>query len=89
MSAKLEELAKTWDGYWRLSPDDRKMITDRLRSCDLCPQKKQLLFSGGIQHGGDNRTDSIYYCGSCGCGLWSRTKDPDKECPLAKWKAVE
>lgn len=86
---KLEDIARTWPHFVRAGEATQELIIVRLRSCDLCPNKKQLLVSGGIQSGGENKPDSVYYCGTCGCSLWNRTKDEEKSCPISKWRAVE
>lgn len=85
----LVEIAQTWDHFHRADTATKELVITRLRSCDLCPNKKQLLTSGGIQHAGANILGSVYYCGACGCSLWNRTKDDEKSCPINKWKALE
>jgi hypothetical protein len=83
----LAQIAQTWDPMRRADAETQQLVLNRIQHCDICPYKKQL-GPNGTQVGGENKTESVYYCGMCGCPLWSKLKDPEHGCPDNKWSPI-
>lgn len=84
----LVQIAVTWPVFQKLKPDVQALVSSRLAECDICPFKRQYS-PQGYQVVGDNKLDSVYYCGACGCPLWNKTKEEENKCPKDHWKPVE
>jgi hypothetical protein len=85
----LQEIASSSRVFLRADSPTKNLMLQRLLICDTCPNKRQLRTDGALQQGGENRPDSIYYCGQCGCPLLGKTREPEHECPMAKWGVAE
>lgn len=82
----LPQIAASWAMLQRATSDVQSLVLRRIAICDACPRKKQLT-SAGIESKGENLADSVYYCGSCGCSLWSKLHDDENVCPEGYWQA--
>lgn len=81
MASDIISLSQEWRGFNLIPLADRNRFFDRIRVCDTCPHKRQLLASGGWSTSPENLQGAQVYCGLCGCSLVKKAGDPDNECP--------
>ena len=84
----LLDIAASWAMLQRAPSDTQSLVLRRIAICDECRYKKQLS-SNGIETKGENKPDSVYYCGACGCSLWSKLKEEENTCPQGKWQSED
>lgn len=79
---RIKEIVDGWSNHLFGNKSIEDIAKKRMSICKKCPENsfnKKEKFTLRIDE----------HCTLCGCTLSAKTKSPDSECPLLKWKSVK
>jgi hypothetical protein len=83
MSSALE-IIRAWHIYTKGEPQTRRLIEQRMKICETCPEMMALSHTGQLLL--NLIVEGVSFkCAKCKCALEVKCSDPEHHCPLGKW----
>ncbi len=74
----LKNIVQGYTNWIFENPEIEKIATERLAICQVCPERSDQQ---------NSLVSTFSVCTKCGCTLNAKTRAPQAQCPLLKWKS--